>query len=234
MQKFKFVKKILFGKHRKQIIDQIIKEKSFRYIREFFYITYHPNETDLFNFPNSGKPLIIDVGAFTGVSAKRFIKNYPAAKIYLFEPVQKYYLELKNNFLPNNNVICKNLAITADGRNLEIIVNGAGSSGVISNLTNSVRETCNSISISNLINSFSEQIDLMQMNCEGGEYEILEAMAIENLFQKVNSLNIQFHYLSISNYLLRAKITRELKKTHVKKWSILFIWERWEIKDSSF
>jgi len=233
MQNSKFIKKILFGKHRKEMVNQIIKEKSFRYIREFFYITYHPGETDLFNFPNRGKPLIIDIGAFTGVSAKRFIKNYPDAKMYLFEPLQKYYLELRNNFSEKNNILCQNLAITADGRNLEIVVNGAGSSGVISNFPNSEREMCNSISISEMINSFNEQIDLIQINCEGGEYEILEAMAMEKLFKKVNCLNIQFHYLSISNIVLRAKITRELKKTHEKKWSTLFIWERWEIKNSS-
>jgi FkbM family methyltransferase len=230
MADLRFMKKILFGRHHKNIIKQIFKEKSFRYVRELFYITSHPEELDLFNFSNTGKPIIIDIGAFTGVSAKRFTKLYPDAKLYLFEPLQIYYLELSNNFLGNKNVECQNLAITADGRSVEIYVDGAASSSLSANNVDVELEVCNSISVSEMISNFEEQIDLIQINCEGGEYEILRAMADEKLFEKVNNLNIQFHYLSISNIVLRWKIVRELRKTHRKKWSTLFIWERWEIK----
>jgi FkbM family methyltransferase len=229
--KFKVTKKIFFGKNRSKIIKLIIKLKSFRYIRELFYITNHPNELDLFEFQTKfPRPIIVDIGAFVGVSAKKYVYMYPNAELYLFEPVTKFFNELLGNFQENKNVVCFNKAITVDGRNVEIIIDGAASSTFLSTSESLLKESCESISVEQMLNLCGRKISLLQINCEGGEYAILNKLFELNLIDQIENINIQYHYLSPKNVFRRFRINKQLSKTHSKKWSTFFIWERWEVK----
>lgn len=87
------------------------------------------------------------------------------------------------------------------------------------------------LSVSELQEMMSNQnIDLLQINCEGGEYEIIPEIIDTGCISQITNLNLQFHYLSPMNALRHALIRRKLKKTYRLLWSTYFIWERWERK----
>src|ERR1700731_1994337 len=60
------------------------------------------------------KALIIEIGAYKGNHTLQFIKQYPDATIFCFEPVPDIYKELKKNVEKYSNVHIFNLAVSND------------------------------------------------------------------------------------------------------------------------
>lgn len=57
------------------------------------------------------RPIIFDIGGNKGQSIERFLKYFPDAKIYSFEPLRKEFLYLKEKYSGNKNIILNNTAL---------------------------------------------------------------------------------------------------------------------------
>jgi FkbM family methyltransferase len=57
------------------------------------------------------RPLILDVGANTGQTVKRFRKAFPASVIHSFEPSQRIFAQLKTNIADRKEVFAWNAAM---------------------------------------------------------------------------------------------------------------------------
>ena len=75
-----------------------------------------------------------------------------------------------------------------------------------------------------------EQVDLMKINIEGGEFPLLERMEETGLLAMVDTYLIQFHEWHPGAYRRRRRIRHALAKTHQLVWDYHFVWERWERK----
>ena len=73
-------------------------------------------------------------------------------------------------------------------------------------------------------------IDLMKINIEGGEYDLLPFLINENLISKINNIQVQFHNFIPNAVKKREEITNLLKNTHKNDWSYYFVWENWSLK----
>lgn len=233
VKKIRYItRRLIFGTGKKNIIKSIIQNPSYRYIREFWFSINHENENDLFeiNLKNVGSKnpiLVVDIGAFEGLFASRFLKENCDARMILIEPVTKFCEILEDKFGSNPNVSIIKKALTSDSRKISIDVNGASSSALSE--SKSVQEFY-SISVNELSKLVGDRsVSLLQINCEGMEYELLPSIIESGFINKIEMLQIQFHYLNLRNLLLRRKISKKLAKTHVRRWSTLFIWEKWEL-----
>ncbi len=218
--------KILKGRNRISLVKRVLKKKSFRYFREAIFLIRHPFDMNLINVGSLNSPLLVDVGAFDGNFAQKFRLNYRDARFILIEPVEAFI-----NMMPfrsdDTNVIIVNKGLTHDGRNIFLTINDADTSSYIQR--DGTKLLVDTISISHLGNILGDQeIHLLQVNCEGGEYEILPALTSSSLIKQVRNIQVQFHFLSPTNIFRHRKIRRELRKTHRLVWSTYFIWERWE------
>ena len=74
-------------------------------------------------------------------------------------------------------------------------------------------------------------LNLMKINIEGGEYELLEHLIETGEILKIHKFQVQFHDFVHNAQLRRAKIIKNLKKTHEQKWNFHFVWEEWTLKD---
>jgi FkbM family methyltransferase len=63
--------------------------------------------------PADARPLILDVGANTGQSVKRFRKAFPSPIIHSFEPSQRVFDQLKTNVAGKEGVFAWNCALGA-------------------------------------------------------------------------------------------------------------------------
>ena len=75
------------------------------------------------------------------------------------------------------------------------------------------------------------KIDLMQINIEGGEYDILENWIESGLINKIRTLQIQFHHFEgIVNPMERRKnIQKNLGNLGYNlKYKFDWVWECWE------
>lgn len=83
-----------------------------------------------------------------------------------------------------------------------------------------------------IIENKIEKIDLMQINIEGGEYDLLEWMISSGYIRKIGNLQIQFHEnKNIDTKNRMMNIQSHLEKTHQLVWDYRpYVWERWTIK----
>ncbi len=74
-----------------------------------------------------------------------------------------------------------------------------------------------------------EEIAVLKMNIEGGEYKLLDYIIEKGLMSNVRNLQVQFHLIEGANskreYELLAK---RLSVTHECVWRYPFVWENWK------
>lgn len=77
----------------------------------------------------------------------------------------------------------------------------------------------------------NEQIDVMKVNIEGGEYALLSYIIEKGLMKNIVNLQVQFHLIegrdSEKEY---TTIAAWLSKTHELIWRYPFCWENWKLK----
>jgi hypothetical protein len=77
-----------------------------------------------------------------------------------------------------------------------------------------------------------QEIAVLKMNIEGGEYELLSYIIEKGLHKNIRNLQVQFHEVEgLSFQLLYDGLAVELSKTHKLSWRYPFCWENWERKD---
>lgn len=76
---------------------------------------------------------------------------------------------------------------------------------------------------------------LLQMNCEGCEFDFLPGAKKHGLLDKVSVIQIGWHSYGDVGLGARAwqlcEIRKMLAETHTMTWGLAFGWERWELKD---
>ena len=138
--------------------------------------------------------VVLDVGANTGIFSIYLAQLYPHITIHAFEPVPATYRRLLTNLEANGvtNVIPHNLAITADGRPLELHLTPQNSGAATAFLTRPYANGHEHIQVaSTTLPSFMaandiEWIALLKLDCEGAEYEILADTAVLNRVERLS------------------------------------------------
>ena len=136
---------------------------------------------------------LIDVGAHKGVVSSYLAKKYPQATVLAFEPVKENYAALLENLKRNNitNVIAENMAVTKDGRPVQISIaesDNSGSGNIFSNGGVMVQ----SITLEDVFKLYNiERLPLLKIDCEGSEFEILGSA--NGLLKRVDVLRGEFH-----------------------------------------
>lgn len=73
-----------------------------------------------------------------------------------------------------------------------------------------------------------DNIDLISMNIEGGEYPLMTDILENNLTNKFKNIQIQFHEIDETSEVKRLQIREHLKLTHRETFCFPFVWENWE------
>ena len=118
--------------------------------------------------------IVIDGGAFNGISAQRFHELANPAKIISFEPTAKSYELLVANTEPfRKHSVCINKALWSDERTLKFTSsdgssegNSVSDHGTISIETTSIDATVTSLNL--------DRVDLIKLDVEGAELEALK------------------------------------------------------------
>lgn len=145
--------------------------------------------------------VFIDVGGHIGTFA--VMCSVLGATVYTFEPVKANFNLLEQNISENKcKVVACNKAVTSDGRdiNLNESNNNINTGGYYIDSKGTIK--VKSVSIHDVLKEH-EQVNLLKLDCEGAEYEILEALTDEE-FKKVKNIVMEWH---ISN-----RKARKLKK----------------------
>jgi|GEM_PF-1130978 len=127
--------------------------------------------------------VVIDIGAYIGLFSMVLAKKHPHIMIYAFEPVPINFRNLLRGIEANGirNIRAFQLAVTADGRELEMLYSrsftGGSTTLEIQKEDISSAHLVEKVASKTLDQIFAElgigRCKLLKIDCEGSEYEIL-------------------------------------------------------------
>lgn len=152
------------------------------------------------------KGVVVDIGAHKGLVSCYIAKKYPKVTVYAFEPVKENVEALLENIKRNklSNVVPHHLAVTKDGRDVEIFTDPHNNSGGSTLYGKGNSQKLNSTTLAEIFDKYKiDRLDLLKIDCEGAEYEILDTPLLE----RVDRLRGEFHrgYGNASELLDKCK-----------------------------
>jgi len=180
---------------------------------DYSVIGFHPEETkilvkeifedEVYKIDQLHDPkLILDCGAYTGLSTLWFREKYPEVKVISIEPNWMSYDFMQENIALNNvtNVNLLNVGLdvksgsrelyfenSPEGWNSVASFNAGGWRGDRYQSSMKVRV----VTLSSIIKDLDQEIDMIKMDIEGAEQSVLEE-SVDQL-RHVNSLAIEYH-----------------------------------------
>ncbi len=218
--------KILINYDKKK--TSINTDNLLQYNRVKPWFTVKGDETLRLNYDLNTDSIVFDVGGYKGEFASEILCKYNA-NVYIFEPVRDFFLVIKNKFLKNEKVMSFNFGLAGKDQEMQISISDNSSSVY---LKGEKKETIQLKSIVDFIKRNNiNQIDLIKINIEGGEYELLESLIENGCITVFKNIQVQFHDFLFENAKERMnKIQENLSKTHEITYQYEFVWENWRLK----
>ena len=176
--------------------------------------------------PNS---FVVEVGGHTGVDIKKMTELHGSFKTLLFEPI--FYDEARKN-LEGLDVEVYPYGLGASTRSATFGINGDGTKLLKDKRKNGKVAQIRQFSV--VIDELRiSRIDLLQINCEGCEWELLESLLNDEQTHIFQHIQVQFHpgVDWVEDQLTRyAAIQDRLTKTHELLYDQPWIWQLWQLK----
>jgi FkbM family methyltransferase len=173
-------------------------------------------------YPLDKNSTVIEVGGFFGDWSASIEELYNP-NLLVFEPVQSFYNALSVRFDGNPKVKVYHAGLSDHSYETKVSVLGDASSSFLSG------ESMEDIQLLD-VKDFDQEIDLININCEGGEYPLLNRMLETGMVNRCKYIQIQFHTFYPDAENLRDSIRERLSQTHEEVYSYPFIWECWRRK----
>jgi FkbM family methyltransferase len=147
----------------------------------------------------SANPVVIDIGGFIGDFSLYAVKRLNARRVIVCEPSPRNWALLLKNIQNNgyeDRIEPLNKAVTADGGSVMLNIDAPD------DCQNMVSAYCSSeqpltsvpgISLSQLLEDYVvEDVDLLKIDVEGGEYAILESTP-SSVFSRIRNIVFEYH-----------------------------------------
>lgn len=178
------------------------------------------DEQDKYNWPLNRDSLVVDVGAYEGNFSRLIVEKFGCA-VWAFEPV--FYEQCLANVGPRTTVFRNALG---NCQCVEEFGIKGDSTGVWAMDVDRVAVDVLPVSVLYAWN----HVGLLKLNCEGGEYPILERIIRDGKAPMFDALLVQFHAVEPDSSVRRDNILSALEETHEPVFSAPFCWEGWKIK----
>lgn len=181
-------------------------------------VPLQPRETQIRRKAETKGPCLRYRRLFGGIYGSSSQKN-KLMTFWLYEPIPAFFSVCENKFKNKENIIVYQKAVSADGRNFQMQIDGLRSREEPSIFFEST--AIESISIQDIFDSVME-IELVKMNIEGMEYECIEQLIRSNSLVKARYLLIQFHNFEKNSQnrrdLLRQQIEKDFNNVYTFEW----------------
>ncbi|NDF36097.1 MAG: FkbM family methyltransferase [Nitrosopumilaceae archaeon] len=163
-------------------------------------------------FEIKDKDTIIDIGAHIGLFALYASQFCKSGKIFCFEPIKENFDVLTANVELNKiiNIIAVNKAVSTENKTITIYLS-EDQSGHSMHHASSKKIQVESISLQSIFDLNSiEQCNFMKMDCEGEEYQIMEALP-DSHYAKIRKICMEYHLADVKQKSLDDMISRLVK-----------------------
>lgn len=163
-----------------------------------------------YDFISGSQSIVVDIGANIGITSLFFSRLSYVDKIYAFEPVKDTFEQAQYNFSLNDKIQkiakIKNIGLGKNSRKELFLFdrNWKGNTGLRGKSSPSYEDNTNAKKIEVQLESATLEIGnivaenigknvIVKMDCEGGEYEILEDLYQSGMINKINVLLLEWH-----------------------------------------
>lgn len=180
------------------------------------------------NHPLTSNSYVWEIGGYTGGWAIRISDKYNC-HIDVFEPIKDNFAALKENTRKHPKIKCYNVGV-GDKNGTGVFFKHKNSSSLyfFMDIQKPEKEVVKITGVDDLING--RTVDLVDINAEGMEYIILEALLKSNNISRIKRLQIQFHPWVPNAKERRDEIRKQLSQTHSEVYCYDWVWECWQIK----
>lgn len=169
--------------------------------------------------------IVLDVGGFEGQWASDIYARY-RCRVHVFEPVPQFAQKIAKRFALNPDITVHSIGLGAQQDIGTVSVSGDASSFYLDGTS---KEQVPIIAMQDWCERHDvEEIALVKINIEGGEYPLLDHIIDTKLIKRIRELQIQFHEFVPDAQSHMERIQRRLLETHGPTWQYRYIWENWK------
>jgi len=171
--------------------------------------------------------VVFDLGGYEGEWTADMRRLYDCT-VHVFEPHPAFAKQLRLTFANDKKVVCHGYALGPTDGVLALSDSHDASSAFIAggpHVEGKIRAAKSVIDALKI-----DEISVIKINIEGGEYAILPELITNGLIKKIRTLSIQFHNYSENDVDARLAIRANLSKTHECVWNYEFVWEQWHLR----
>jgi FkbM family methyltransferase len=189
------------------------------------------DNTHRLDYPLSEDSLVFDLGGYVGDFTEKVYQKH-GCTVYLFEPSKKFFDLCTERFKDNPKVRCFNFALSGYTGTANLSTSDDASSLIEEVITaDSDLERVEVRAFNEVFELLNvDQVDLIKINIEGGEYDILPHLIDNGLAKRFNNIQVQFHNFIDGAEVKRDAIQKGLKVSHEMNWCYEFVWENWSLK----
>jgi FkbM family methyltransferase len=157
--------------------------------------------------------IVFDIGSNIGIFSLYSAYNL-AKEIHCFEPGKEQFNAIKNNLSNKfNNLYANNLAVTKSKGTIKFYLSDfSTTSSTFAKLSGNYIEV-ETIDIETYANDNNiTKIDYLKIDCEGGEYEIIEFMNENFLRESVDKICLEYHIFEDEDNLKLKRLVNKLHK----------------------
>lgn len=185
-------------------------------------------EEKRYNYNLNTNSLVFDIGGYKGQWASDIYSMYNS-RIIIIEPQLDFYNKISIRFANNPRIEVYPIALGNSNR--EELISYDADASTIFNKSKGKKEKMHFVDVLSFFNTNKIQnVDLMKINIEGGEYELLSRIIETGLVNNIKNIQIQFHDFVPNAKTEMENIQNQLKLTHKLTFQYSFVWENWEIK----
>jgi FkbM family methyltransferase len=179
------------------------------------------------NYNLNENSLVFDLGGYEGQWTSDIFSKY-LCEIHVFEPSKRFAENIQKRFAYNPKVIVHPFGLSSKTEKVELSIAGDASSTI--NKQNLSIEQIQLIAAFDFFNENKiNNIDLMKINIEGGEFDLLKHLIDNNFIAKIKNIQVQFHCFVPNAEEKLNEIYQNLQKTHKLTYHYKYVWENWEL-----
>ena len=165
---------------------------------------------------------VVDVGGYLGDYASEVYKQFQS-NVLIFEPLTDYADICSDRFTNNPNIKIIRMAL-GGSKGEAVIYKSKEASSLFQGLAmKGVEDGQEVVPAGKLSDFMRDDVDVLKLNCEGGEYEILYDLIETGWLPKIPEILIQFHRMK-SHRDMFSELQEQLSKTHeltkLEKWQL--------------
>lgn len=182
-----------------------------------------------YEYPLTPDSVVIEVGTYQGLWADAIATRY-GCHIHAFEPIVEFYGAACARLARHPKVSLCNMGLANSTRKETWHIKG----DMTGRFNGEGREqTVTLLDVVSWLSFWGDglptMIDLLALNCEGGEFELLEAVIAAGQQHRFRNICVQFHGVGPSPEERCRAIQANLSRTHHLTFHAPFCWENWQL-----